>query len=142
FYTAHLPPNLYTLSLHDALPIFLQRHSATPENTTYWVEFDPTVKGLMWERFRGYTTCRACWSPEEWEPAPMAATTGLSPIQGRRRPPSRIFSSTQRVPSEREHSMRAASADCVHKSIDNGKTCAQKIAGIEKPQHFTWRIVR
>jgi len=120
-------------------------------NTTYWVAFDPDVKGRMWSA-NSYThdlprpkmwrhnsvknfmggICRSDDGGRTWVKSnagmPEAAVTHvlLDPAS----------------PKENRVLYAAAFGRGVYKSVDSGKTWALKNNGITQTEPFAWRIVR
>jgi photosystem II stability/assembly factor-like uncharacterized protein len=120
-------------------------------NTTYWIEFDPDVKGRvwsvnswthdlprpkMWRRngIRGYRggVCRSEDGGKTWTKSndgmPETAATHIL-LDSTSPPASRVL-------------YVAAFGRGVYKSVDGGKSWKLKNAGITQMEPFAWRIVR
>jgi photosystem II stability/assembly factor-like uncharacterized protein len=120
-------------------------------NTTYWIEFDPEVKGRvwsvnswthdlprpkMWRRngIRGYRggVCRSEDGGKTWTKSNegMAETAATHILLDPTSPPAaRVL-------------YVAAFGQGVYKSVDGGKSWKLKNAGISQKEPFAWRIVR
>jgi len=120
-------------------------------NTTYWIEFDPEVKGRvwsvnswthdlprpkMWRRsgIRGYRggVCRTEDGGKTWTKSNegMAETAATHILLDPTSPPAaRVL-------------YVAAFGQGVYKSVDGGKSWKLKNAGITQKEPFAWRIVR
>ena len=121
------------------------------ENTAYWVEFDPQVKGLMWGAF---SRIHDLPRPKMWQRllSPLVAGgVGTSTDGGdhwtvtNTGMPETAVTHLLLDPSSPVGSRTlyaCAFGRGVYKSVDNGKSWTLKIDGIEKPQPFAWRIVR
>ena len=120
-------------------------------NTTYWVVFDPDVKGLMWsansythdlprpkmwrrnsaENFRG-GICRSTDGGRTWVESnlgmPEAAVTHI------------LLDPTS--PKAHRVLYAAAFGRGVYKSVDDGKTWTLKNKGITQAEPFAWRLAR
>jgi photosystem II stability/assembly factor-like uncharacterized protein len=124
------------------------------QNTTYWVEFDPDVKGLIWGAF---ASVHDLPRPKMWQrldPETYSGGVGVSTDGGEHW----MLSNTGMPETSVTHILLDPSSPVgsrtlyacgfgrgVYKSTDNGKTWTLKIAGIkEKPetQPFAWRIAR
>ncbi|MCC6445665.1 MAG: hypothetical protein IT210_19700 [Armatimonadetes bacterium] len=120
-------------------------------NTTYWIEFDPKVKGLIWGAFgHNHDLPR----PKMWrdqDPARYQGGVGVSTDGGQ----SWALSSWGMEETAVTHVLLDPASPVgsrtlyacgfgrgVYKSTDNGKTWALKNKGIEKKQPFAWRITR
>jgi photosystem II stability/assembly factor-like uncharacterized protein len=120
------------------------------DNTTYWVEFDPKVRGLMWGAFsrthdlpRPKMWRRAnpdsfqggiAWSVDggdHWIVAEGLPETAVTHI---------ILDPNSPVGSRTLYA--TAFGKGVYKSTDNGRTWALRNNGIEGKQPFAWRLVR
>ena len=121
-------------------------------NTTYWLAFDPEVKGLMWGAFSGTHDLPR---PKMWRsneaPANFRGGVAVSTDGGRHWTPS----NTGMIEAAITHilldpasppGMRTLYACAlgvgVYKSSDNGKTWQLKNDGITEGLRFAWRIVR
>jgi photosystem II stability/assembly factor-like uncharacterized protein len=120
-------------------------------NTTYWVEFDPEVKGRMWavmsgthdlprpkmwrrsapERFRG-GVCRSDDGGETWTPQtngiPQTAATHIL--------------LDRRSPKDARVLYVAGFGRGVYKSSDGGATWAVKNNGLPAHEPFAWRLAQ
>jgi len=128
--------------------------SGVPENwrnTTYWLAFDPAVKGLIWGAFSGVHDLPR---PKMWRTRSTQQYTGgvaVSPDGGHHWSPS-----NQGMPStavthillDPESSVGnrtlyvTAFGRGVYKSVDNGNTWALKNDGITEAQPFAWRLTQ
>lgn len=121
------------------------------QNTTYWVAFDPKVKGLVWGAFaRTHDLPR----PKMWrraDPDTYQGGVGVSTDGG----DHWALSNSGMPETAVTHILMDPASPVgartlyacgfgrgVYKSADNGKTWALKIEGIEKRQPFAWRITR
>ena len=121
------------------------------ENTTYWVEFDPKVKGLMWGAFsRIHDLPRPKMWPRLLSPL-VAGGVGTSTDGGdhwtvtNTGMPETAVTHLLMDPASPVGSRTLYACGFgtgVYRSVDNGKTWTLKIDGIEKQQPFAWRIVR
>jgi photosystem II stability/assembly factor-like uncharacterized protein len=118
-------------------------------NTTYWVAFDPAVRGLMWGAFSGTHDLPR---PKMWrtrDPETFRGGVAVSTDGGR----SWSVSNAGMPPTAVTHILvdptsppgrRTLYACCfgrgVYKSTDNGRTWTLKNDGIEQRQPFAWRI--
>ena len=121
------------------------------QNTTYWVAFDPQVKGLMWGGFAlTHDLPRAkMWQRRDVED--FAGGVGTSTDGGEHwtvtnsgmpeTPVTHILLDPA-SPVGARTLYACGFGRGVYKSVDNGKTWALKIDGIEKHQPFAWRITR
>jgi len=120
-------------------------------NTTYWVAFDPQVKGLMWGGFsRTHDLPRAkMW--QRFDPDQFSGGAGTSTDGGEHW----TITSTGMPETSVTHILLDPASPVgartlyacgfgrgVFKSVDNGKTWTLKNDGIEKRQPFAWRITR
>jgi photosystem II stability/assembly factor-like uncharacterized protein len=121
-------------------------------NTTYWLAFDPSVKGLMWGAFSGIHDLPR---PKMWRASGFLdkaeGGVGVSTDGGRSWTPSNggmeatAFTHVLLDPTS-PVGMRTLYA-CgfgvgVYKSTDNGKSWQLKNDGIADTNLFVWRIVR
>jgi photosystem II stability/assembly factor-like uncharacterized protein len=120
-------------------------------NTTYWVDFDPQVPGLMWGAFSGTHDLPR---PKMWrrrDPDTFEGGVGVSTDGGRTWKPSWTGMPESAIthilvdpvsPKGRRTVYAAGFGRGVFKSTDNGATWALKNVGITEKQPFAWRIVR
>jgi photosystem II stability/assembly factor-like uncharacterized protein len=120
-------------------------------NTTYWIAFDPDVKGRMWGAFSGTHDLPR---PKMWrrtDPERFQGGVGVSNDRGRTWTPSNaglpesaithvVLDPTSRAGSRTLYA--AAFGRGVFKSTDDGRTWSLKNAGLEQKQPFAWRITR
>lgn len=126
--------------------------SGVPEewrNTTYWLAFDPEVKGLIWGAFSGvHDLPRAKdWrhrNPSTFTGGVAVSTDGgwhwTSSHQGM---PSTSVTDILMDPSSpagKRTLYATGFGHGVYKSVDNGKTWALKNNGIAGSQPFAWRL--
>ena len=120
-------------------------------NTTYWIEFDPEVKGRMWSvnswthdlprpkmwrrnGIRGYRggVCRSDDGGRTW----LKSNQGM----GDTAPTHIVLDPTS--PRDARILYVAAFGRGVYKSLDGGKSWTLKNNGITQQEPFAWRIVR
>jgi len=119
------------------------------ENTTYWVEFDPKVKDLMWGAFAANHDLPRNKMWRRSDPQKYTGGVGISTDGGR------SWTCAQMDQTACTHVLLDPTSPAgsrtlyacgfgrgVYKSTDNGKTWTLKNQGIEKDQPFAWRIVR
>jgi photosystem II stability/assembly factor-like uncharacterized protein len=121
-------------------------------NTTYWLAFDPEVKGLVWGGFSGTHDLPR---PKMWrhtDPARFHGGVAVSTDGGRHWTPSNAGMEESaithilldpRSPRGQRTLYAAALGRGVYKSTDGGKTWALKNAGLKPdPRHqpFAWRL--
>ena len=120
-------------------------------NTTYWIEFDPAVKGRVWsvnswthdlprpkmwrrngiQNYRG-GVCRSEDGGRTWQKSNKGMVeTAATHI---------LLDPTS--PKEARTLYVAAFGRGVYKSTDGGKSWKLKIDGITQPEPFAWRLVR
>jgi hypothetical protein len=120
-------------------------------NTTYWVDFDPDVPGLMWGAF---SATHDLPRPKMWrrtDPEKFQGGVGVSTDGGR----SWTAAGTGMPQTATTHVLLDPASPkgqrtlyaCgfgrgVFKSTDGGRTWAAKNAGIAGTQPFAWRITR
>jgi photosystem II stability/assembly factor-like uncharacterized protein len=120
-------------------------------NTTYWLAFDPGVKGLIWGAFSGVHDLPR---PKMWrgrDPLAYVGGVGVSTDGGRHWAASNSGMPETAVthvlldpasPAGRRTLYACGFGRGVYKSTDNGKTWTLKNDGIAEPKPFAWRIVR
>jgi photosystem II stability/assembly factor-like uncharacterized protein len=120
-------------------------------NTTYWVAFDPEVKGRMWGAFSGTHDLPR---PKMWrrtDPDRFQGGVGLSTDGGRTWTPSNAGMPESAITHVLLDPARGAGARTLYacafgrgvfKSTDDGRTWTLKNAGLEPRQPFAWRITR
>ncbi len=120
-------------------------------NTTYWVVFDPEVKGLLWGAF---SATHDLPRPKMWrhtDPDKFQGGVGISTDGGgtwNRSGTGLPEMATTHVlldpasPKGRRTLYATGFGHGVFKSADNGATWSLKNAGIAGPQPFAWRIIR
>ena len=119
-------------------------------NTTYWVEFDPKVRGLMWGAFaRTHDLPR----PKMWrqnDPDNFQGGIGISRdggdhwvvAQGLPEMAVTHLILDPDSPVGARTLYAAAFGKGVYKSADDGKTWVLKNSGIDYKQPFAWRLTR
>jgi photosystem II stability/assembly factor-like uncharacterized protein len=120
-------------------------------NTTYWIAFDPDVKGRMWGAFSGTHDLPR---PKMWrrtDPERFQGGVGVSTDGGLTWTPSNTGMPESAIthvlldPTSRAGARTLYAAGYgrgVFKSTDDGRTWALKNAGLEQKQPFAWRITR
>jgi photosystem II stability/assembly factor-like uncharacterized protein len=120
-------------------------------NTTYWLEFDPKVKGLVWGAFSGVHDLPR---PKMWrdrDPLRYVGGIGLSVDGGRNWTVSNAGMPETAVthvlldpasPSGQRTLYACGFGRGVYKSTDNGKSWQLKNTGITESKPFAWRIIR
>jgi hypothetical protein len=120
-------------------------------NTTYWVAFDPEVRGRMWGAFSGTHDLPR---PKMWrrtDPERFQGGVGISTDGGRTWTPSNAGMAESAVtqvlvdPSSPRGSRTlyaTAFGRGVYKSTDDGRTWQLRNAGLEQRQPFAWRLTR
>jgi photosystem II stability/assembly factor-like uncharacterized protein len=121
-------------------------------NTTYWLAFDPEIKGLMWGAFSGIHDLPR---PKMWRREDALSSyrggVGISTDGGHNWTPSNsgmnetAFTHVLLDPTSKtgQRTLYACGFGVgVYKSTDSGKTWELKNSGIEETQPFAWRIVR
>jgi photosystem II stability/assembly factor-like uncharacterized protein len=120
-------------------------------NTTYWLEFDPKAKGLMWGAFSGTHDLPR---PKMWrgrDPERYTGGVGISTDGGATWQPSNngmpetavthlLLDPASRVGSRTLYACGYGRG--VYKSTDNGKSWALKSEGITERKPFAWRMTR
>jgi photosystem II stability/assembly factor-like uncharacterized protein len=120
-------------------------------NTTYWVDFDPEVPGLMWGAF---SSAHDLPRPKMWRgrnPDTYQGGVGVSTDGGKtwkRAGTGAPEMATTHVlvdpasPKGRRTLYATGFGRGLYKSMDGGATWVQKNVGIEQPQPFAWRTIR
>jgi len=120
-------------------------------NTTYWIEFDPAVKGLVWGAFSGPHDLPR---PKMWRGRDVEGYTGGAAVstdggltwtlsnQGMPETAATHILLDPTSPVGSRTLYVCGFGRGVFKSTDNGKTWALKNNGIEGKEPFAWRITR
>jgi photosystem II stability/assembly factor-like uncharacterized protein len=121
-------------------------------NTTYWLAFDPKVKGLMWGAFSGIHDLPR---PKMWRQGDFldraSGGIGISTDGGRNWTPSSTGMNETAVthillepasPVGQRTLYACGFGVGVYKSRDNGKSWQLKNDGIAESDPYAWRIVR
>ncbi|HEY3119225.1 MAG TPA: hypothetical protein VGL15_01265, partial [Vicinamibacteria bacterium] len=120
-------------------------------NTTYWIAFDPEVRGLVWGAFSGTHDLPR---PKMWrrtDPNHFQGGVGISEDGGRTWAPSNAGMPESAIthvlldpasPASRRTLYATGFGRGVFKSTDNGRTWSLKNDGIDQRQPFAWRITR
>ncbi len=120
-------------------------------NTTYWLAFDPAVRGLLWGAFSGTHDLPR---PKMWRhrsPDQFSGGVGVSVDGGRSWTPSNQGMEESAIthilldpasPAGSRTLYACAFGRGVYKSTDGGKTWQLKNEGIEEQKPFAWRIVQ
>jgi photosystem II stability/assembly factor-like uncharacterized protein len=120
-------------------------------NTTYWVAFDPEVRGRMWGAFSGTHDLPR---PKMWrrtDPERFQGGVGLSTDGGRTWKPSNGGMAESAVtqvlldpssPLGNRTLYATALGRGVYKSTDDGRTWQLRNAGLGQRQPFAWRLTR
>ncbi len=120
-------------------------------NTTYWVVFDPQVKGRLWGAFSGVHDLPR---PKMWrnrDPRSFTGGVGISDDGGKNWRPSNQGMPTVSVthivldptsPAGARTLYACGFGRGVYKSTDDGKTWAPRNNGIEGEAPFAWRLTR
>jgi photosystem II stability/assembly factor-like uncharacterized protein len=120
-------------------------------NTTYWIAFDPEVKGRVWGAFSGTHDLPR---PKMWrrtDPDRFQGGVGVSNDGGRSWTPSNagmpesaithvLLDPTSRAGARTLYA--TAYGRGVFKSTDDGRTWTLKNTGLEQRQPFAWRLTR
>jgi photosystem II stability/assembly factor-like uncharacterized protein len=120
------------------------------DNTTYWVEFDPKVRGLMWG---GFAQTHDLPRPKMWrQKKPDTYQGGLAiskdggdhwiVADGLPETPVTHIVLDPDSPVGSRTLYATGFGKGVYKSTDDGKTWTAKNNGIEQKQPFVWRITR
>lgn len=121
------------------------------ENTTYWVAFDPSLKGKMWAAMSGTHDLPR---PKMWRHTPVTQYRGgicVSVDGGRTWKPSNtgmpetapthiLLDPTS--PAGKRTLWVAAMGRGVYKSVDDGATWTLKNQGIAQKEPLAWRLAR
>ena len=131
---------------------WLSSTNGVPEdwrNTTYWLAFDPSVRGLIWGAFSGTHDLPR---PKMWRARSVRSFTGgvaLSTDGGRHWKPSNSGIPSDSIthilldpssPAGSRTLYATAFGRGVYKSTDNGENWTQKNNGIAGGEPFAWRI--
>lgn len=120
-------------------------------NTTYWMELDPKVKGLLWGAFSGVHDLPR---PKMWrgrDPERYTGGVGISTDAGKTWQPSNAGMPETAVthvlldpssPAGNRTLYACAYGRGAYKSTDNGKSWTLKNNGIEEKKPFAWRMTR
>jgi photosystem II stability/assembly factor-like uncharacterized protein len=120
-------------------------------NTTYWLAFDPKVRGLVWGAF---SSAHDLPRPKMWrnrDPHTYQGGVAVSTDGGRRWEASSTGMPQAAVthvlldpesPVGNRTLYACAFGRGVYKSTDNGKTWSLKNRGLEGAQPFVWRLTR
>jgi len=120
-------------------------------NTTYWVDFDPEVPGLMWGAF---SSTHDLPRPKMWRgrnPDTYEGGVGVSADGGKtwkRAGTGAPEMATTHVlvdpssPKGKRTLYATGFGRGVFKSVDGGASWVQKNVGLEQPQPFAWRTIR
>ena len=120
-------------------------------NTTYWLDFDPAVKGLMWGAF---SYIHDLPRPKMWRHKEISEYTGgiaVSTDGGKHWAPSGTGTDETAFthilvdpvsPVGQRYLYASAFGIGVYKSKDNGKTWELKNIGIAERSPYAWRIIR
>jgi photosystem II stability/assembly factor-like uncharacterized protein len=123
----------------------------TWRNTTYWIAFDPDVRGLVWGAFSGTHDLPR---PKMWrhaDPDGFKGGVGISTDGGRSWAPSNAGMAESAIthvlldpasPRGRRTLYASAFGRGVYKSTDDGRSWQLKNTGLEHSQPFAWRITR
>lgn len=118
-------------------------------NTTYWLAFDPAVKGLIWGAFSGVHDLPR---PKDWRHrSPLSFTGGVAVstdggwhwTPSNQGMPSTSVTDILMDPSSpvgKRTLYATGFGHGVYKSVDNGKTWTLKNNGITEDQPFAWRL--
>ncbi len=121
------------------------------KNTTYWLEFDPGVKGLMWGAFAYHHDLPRpkMWratNPADFEGGVATSTDGGKTwtVTNEGMPETSVTHVLldPTSPVGKRVLYACGFGRGVYKSTDNGRSWTLKNEGIEGEQPFAWRIVR
>jgi photosystem II stability/assembly factor-like uncharacterized protein len=121
------------------------------QNTTYWIEFDPKVKGLIWGAFaRTHDLPRPkMWRRQDSDNFQGGVATSTDggehwTLTNSGMPETAVthILLDPASPVGARTLYACGFGRGVYKSADNGKSWALKIDGIEKCQPFAWRMTR
>ncbi len=120
-------------------------------NTTYWLAFDPSVKGRVWGAFSGVHDLPRPKMFRSRSPLKYTGGVGISNDGGVHWTPSgtgmpstsvtHILMDPESAPGSRTLYATAFGRG-VYKSADDGKTWTLKNTGIDGEEPFAWRITR
>ena len=128
--------------------------SGVPEswrNTTYWLAFDPAVKGLVWGAFSGTHDLPRpkMWrtrSPQRYKGGVAVSTDGghhwTPSNQGMPETAVTHILLDPESPAGKRTLYATGFGRGVYKSVDNGKTWALKNDGITEAHPFAWRLTQ
>ena len=128
--------------------------SGVPEtwrNTTYWLAFDPAVRGLVWGGFSGVHDLPRPKMFRSRSPLQYTGGVGVSTDGGLHWTASNAGMPSTSItdivldpdsPVGKRTLYATAFGRGVYKSTDNGKTWALKNVGIENAEPFAWRLTR
>ena len=120
-------------------------------NTTYWLAFDPAVKGRVWAAFSGTHDLPRPKMFRSRSPLQFAGGVGVSSDGGLHWNPSSAGMPPAAItyilldpesPVGSRTLYATAFGRGVYKSTDDGKTWALRNAGIAEEEPFAWRITR
>lgn len=120
-------------------------------NTTYWLAFDPAVKGRVWGAFSGVHDLPRPKMFRSRDPLKYTGGVGISNDGGTHWTPSGTgmpSTSVTHILMDPESAVGSrtlyatAFGRGVYKSTDDGNTWALKNAGIDGEKPFAWRIAR
>jgi photosystem II stability/assembly factor-like uncharacterized protein len=120
-------------------------------NTTYWVAFDPKVKGRLWGAFSGVHDLPRPKMFRNRDPKSYVGGVGISEDGGETwRPSSEGMPQTAIThivldpssPPDARTLYACAFGRGVYKSVDGAKTWSLKNTGIEGDAPFAWRLTR
>lgn len=118
-------------------------------NTTYWLAFDPRVKGLIWGAFSGVHDLPRTKDWRHRSPLTYTGGVGVSTDGGRTWKPSNAGMPPTSVtdivldpssPVGKRTLYATGFGRGVYKSVDNGRTWALKNDGITGREPFAWRL--
>ena len=128
--------------------------SGVPEdwrNTSYWLAFDPAVKGLLWGAFSGVHDLPRAKDWRRRSPLTFTGGVAVSTDSGWHWTPSNQGMPSTSVtdilmdpssPVGKRTLYLTGFGRGVYKSVDNGKTWNLKNDGITEAQPFVWRLTQ